>query len=178
MIGIMGDHQNLIILMIPMGPIPLAIFSNRLKSRFPLFTELMQGHAKSAEAMEYLGRAASIAVEPGSVIALVGGLGAGKTRWTKGFVAGMGSTADVTSPTFGLVHEYSGGRLPLFHFDFYRLESAAELVELGWDEYLEQGGVIIAEWGNKFPELLPVESVWLYFTTDPDGSRTIRQGND
>ena len=128
--------------------------------------------------MENLGRAASAAVRPGSVIALVGGLGAGKTHWTKGFVAGMGSTAEVTSPTFSLVHEYSGGRLPVFHFDFYRLESAAELIALGWDEYLDQGGVIIAEWGDKFPELLPAESIWIVFTNEPDGSRTIRQGND
>ena len=138
----------------------------------------MQGHAESAEAMENLGRAASAMAVPGSVIALVGGLGAGKTHWTKGFVAGMGSTADVTSPTFGLVHEYAGGRLPLFHFDFYRLESAAELIALGWDEYVEQGGIIIAEWGDKFPELLPAESIWLYFTTEADDSRVVRQGSN
>lgn len=137
----------------------------------------MQGHAESPEAMENLGRTASAAAGAGTVIALVGGLGAGKTHWTKGFVAGMGSTAAVTSPTFGLVHEYSGGRLPLFHFDFYRLESAAELIALGWDEYLEQGGVIIAEWGDQFPELLPPDTIWLHFTTETDGSRSIRQGN-
>ena len=138
----------------------------------------MQGHAESPEAMENLGHEASAMVKPGSVIALVGGLGAGKTHWTKGFAAGLGSTADVTSPTFGLVHEYSGGRLPVFHFDFYRLASAAELIALGWDEYLDQSGVIIAEWGDKFPELLPSNTIWLHFTTEPDGSRTIRQGSD
>ena len=138
----------------------------------------MEGHAESTEAMENLGREASAMVKPGSFIALVGGLGAGKTHWTKGFAAGVGSTADVTSPTFGLVHEYLGGRLPVFHFDFYRLASAAELIALGWDEYLDQGGVIIAEWGDKFPELLPSNTIWLHFTTEPDGSRTIRQGSD
>lgn len=137
----------------------------------------MQGHAESAEAMENLGREASALVKPGSVIALVGGLGAGKTHWTKGFVAGVGSTAEVTSPTFGLVHEYSGGRLPVFHLDFYRLGSAAELIALGWDEYLEQDGVVVAEWGDKFPELLPLDTIWLNFTTEPDGSRIIRRGN-
>ncbi len=151
-------------------------FSNRLPSPFPLFTGLMQGHAESPEAMETLGREASAGVKPGSVIALVGGLGAGKTHWTKGFVAGAGSTAEVTSPTFGLVHEYPGGRLPIFHLDFYRLESAAELVALGWDEYLEQGGVVIAEWGNKFPELFPPDTIWLSFTVEQDGSRIIHQG--
>ena len=68
--------------------------------------------------------------------------------------------------------------MPVFHFDFYRLASAAELIALGWDEYLDQGGVIIAEWGDKFPELQPSNTIWLHFTTEPDGSRTIRQGND
>ncbi len=126
--------------------------------------------------MENLGRAAADEAGPGSVIALVGGLGAGKTHWTKGFVAGTGSKAEVTSPTFGLVHEYPGGRLPVFHLDFYRLESAAELIALGWDEYLDQDGVIIAEWGDKFPELLPPETTWLRFTVEPDGTRTVRRG--
>jgi tRNA threonylcarbamoyladenosine biosynthesis protein TsaE len=135
----------------------------------------MQGHAESAEAMEHLGRAAATLAKPGSVIALVGGLGAGKTHWTKGFVAEIGSSADVTSPTFGLVHEYSGGRLLVFHLDFYRLDSADELVALGWDEILEQDGVVIAEWGDKFPELLPPETLWLHFTVEADGSRTVRK---
>jgi tRNA threonylcarbamoyladenosine biosynthesis protein TsaE len=125
--------------------------------------------------MEALGRAAAAEVEAGAVIALVGGLGAGKTHWTKGFVAGMGSTASVTSPTFGLVHEYLEGRLPVFHLDFYRLDSAAELIALGWDDYLDQAGVIIAEWGDKFPELLPAETQWWEFTLEPDGSRTLNQ---
>ncbi len=126
--------------------------------------------------MEALGRLAAATVTNGTVIALVGGLGAGKTHWTKGFVAGLGSTADVTSPTFGLVHEYAGGRLQVFHFDFYRLDSADELLALGWDEYLEANGVIIAEWGDKFPELLPPETIWLHFSIEADGSRNIRQG--
>lgn len=125
--------------------------------------------------MEELGRTAAALARPGLVIALVGGLGAGKTHWTKGFVAGTGSRAEVTSPTFGLVHEYPGGSLPLFHFDFYRLNSAAELLALGWDEYLDQGGVVIAEWGDKYPELLPETTIWLHFTIEPDGSRHVHQ---
>lgn len=136
----------------------------------------MQGHAESPEAMETLGRAAAGLIDPGSVVALVGGLGAGKTHWTKGFVAGTGSGDEVTSPTFGLVHEYMGGRVPVFHLDFYRLESADELIALGWDELLEQDGVIIAEWGDKFPELLPPEAIWLHFAVEPDGGRSIRKG--
>lgn len=125
--------------------------------------------------METLGREAAALAGPGSVIALVGGLGAGKTHWAKGFVAGIGSPAEVTSPTFGLIHEYTGGRLPVFHLDFYRLESAAELVALGWDELLDQDGVILAEWGDKFPELLPADAVWLQFTVEADGSRILRR---
>ncbi len=135
----------------------------------------MDGVAKSPEDMEALGRAAAAVAEGGSVIALVGGLGVGKTHWTKGFVAGLGSAVEVTSPTFGLVHEYSGGAMEVFHFDFYRLTSANELIALGWDEYLETGGVIIAEWGDKFPELLPADTVWLQFSIGNDGSRTIKR---
>lgn len=134
----------------------------------------MHEQAKSPEAMEMLGRAMAALVGPGSVIALCGGLGAGKTHWTKGLVAGMGSTAEVTSPTFALVHEYPGGRVPVFHLDFYRLENAQELIALGWDEYLESGGVIVAEWADKFPELLPPGTLWRVFSIEADGSRTVR----
>ncbi|MEO8616927.1 MAG: tRNA (adenosine(37)-N6)-threonylcarbamoyltransferase complex ATPase subunit type 1 TsaE [Luteolibacter sp.] len=134
----------------------------------------MHGQANSPEAMEALGHSAARMVTNGSVVALVGGLGAGKTHWTKGFVAGLGSPAEVTSPTFGLVHEYPGARLQVFHLDFYRLNSADELLALGWDELLEADGVIIAEWGDKFPELLPDNTVWLYFTIEADGSRSVR----
>jgi tRNA threonylcarbamoyladenosine biosynthesis protein TsaE len=138
------------------------------------FSDLrMQQHADTPEAMENLGRQAADSATAGAVIALVGGLGAGKTHWAKGFVQGIGSRAEVTSPTFGLVHEYTGGRLPVFHFDFYRLSSAAELLAIGWDEYLEQGGVLLAEWGDKFPELLPHGATWLRFTVGSDGRRCV-----
>ena len=130
---------------------------------------------KSPEAMEELGRATAPRVRPGMVIALVGGLGSGKTHWTKGLVAGLGSTAQVTSPTFGLVHEYPGGSVPVFHLDFYRLETAEELIALGWDEYLDAGGLIIAEWADKFPDLLPPDTRWRIFSIEADGSRTVRE---
>jgi tRNA threonylcarbamoyladenosine biosynthesis protein TsaE len=91
----------------------------------------------------------------------------------KGFVAEMGCTAEVTSPTFGLVHEYRGGRLPVSHFDFYRLGSAGELIALGWDEYLEGGGVVVAEWADKFLSLMPPETQWYYFTIDADDVRIV-----
>jgi len=135
----------------------------------------MNHRVKSPEEMEELGRATAARVGPGVVIALVGGLGAGKTHWTKGLVAGLGSPAEVTSPTFGLVHEYPGGSVPVFHLDFYRLETAQELIALGWDEYLDARGLIVAEWGDKFPELLPAGTWWRLFSIEADGSRTVRE---
>jgi tRNA threonylcarbamoyladenosine biosynthesis protein TsaE len=112
------------------------------------------------------------------VIALVGGLGAGKTHWTKGLVAALESPAEVTSPTFGLAHEYPGGTMPVFHLDFYRIDRAEELLALGWDEYLEAGGVVVAEWADKFPELMPPDTLWRFFSIEADGSRTVSDARE
>jgi tRNA threonylcarbamoyladenosine biosynthesis protein TsaE len=133
----------------------------------------MQTHIPSPEAMHAHGRAFADAAPPGTVIALVGNLGAGKTHWTQGFVAGIGSDAAVTSPTFGLVHEYLGGRLPVFHFDFHRIDSSEELLAIGWDDYLDREGVIIAEWADKFPDLLPAGTKWIRIESLPDGGRLL-----
>ena len=111
----------------------------------------------------------------GDVIALCGNLGAGKTQITRGIVAGMESKADVTSPTFTLVHEYLDGRLPVFHFDFYRMESAAEVIGIGWDEFLSESGVIIVEWADMFPDLLPLGTRWFHIEAQPDGSRQVEE---
>lgn len=121
--------------------------------------------------MEDLGRMAGLAASAGEVFALCGPLGAGKTTWTRGLVAGLGSRAEVTSPTFTLVHEYPGGRLPVFHFDFHRASSAAEIVALGWDEYLERGGVVVVEWADMFPDLFPSGTRWLRFRHDAGARR-------
>jgi tRNA threonylcarbamoyladenosine biosynthesis protein TsaE len=133
----------------------------------------MQWSAKSTEEMLALGKAAAVGTSGGTVIGLVGDLGAGKTHWTKGFVAGLNSAEDVTSPTFGLLHEYTAGTISVFHYDFYRLESAQELIALGWDEILEADGIVIAEWADKFPELLPPATRWFHFTIAADGSRRL-----
>ena len=109
----------------------------------------------------------------GDVVALVGGLGAGKTHFTKGIVRGLGSAAEVTSPTFALVHEYSGGRLPVVHLDFYRLGSEAELAGLGWDELLDHGGVVVAEWADCFPAMLPGDALWVRIDLLPCGGRRV-----
>ena len=128
------------------------------------------------EATLALGRTFGNEAKSGECFALVGDLGAGKTHFSKGLASGLGFESDVTSPTFSLVHEYRGGRLPLFHFDFYRLESASELISLGWDDYLDEAGVIVAEWADKFPELLPANTRWLHLTVEPDGTRSLREG--
>lgn len=120
-----------------------------------------------------LGHRTAALAESHTVFALVGGLGAGKTHWTKGLVAGLGGAAEVTSPTFSLVHEYRGGRLPVLHFDCYRLDHAGELLGLGWDEYLDQPAVVVVEWADLFPSLLPDATCWLGFSLNPDGSRTV-----
>lgn len=109
----------------------------------------------------------------GDVIALCGQLGAGKTQITRGIVEGMGSKAAVTSPTFTLVHEYLDGRLPVFHFDFYRMETASEVIGIGWDEFLTESGVIIVEWADMFPDLLPLGTRWFHIKAQPDGSREV-----
>lgn len=100
--------------------------------------------------------------QAGSVIALVGELGAGKTHFSKGFAAGLGIAQDeVSSPTFTLLNEYTGPALDLFHFDFYRLDDVSELDGLGWDEILDAGGVVLAEWANLFPEVFPENTTWV-----------------
>ena len=102
----------------------------------------------------------------GDVLALSGSLGTGKTHFTKGVVRGLGCNAEVTSPTFTLVHEYEGGAFPIYHFDFYRMDSDDEVLRIGWDEYLEARAIMIVEWAEKFPNLLPADSQWLDFKID------------
>ena len=125
--------------------------------------------------MEALGVELAAGLEPGSVLALVGGLGAGKTRLVKGLARGMGFPGEVTSPTFSLVHEYRGGRLPLFHFDLYRLKEVEELLGIGWDEFFDEPGVVIAEWADLFPDLLPPHTRWLHLEVLPEGGRRITE---
>ena len=126
-----------------------------------------------AEATISFGRSYAAKLEAGSVIALCGDLGAGKTHFVKGLAAGLGAAADVTSPTFTLIHEYLGGRLPLFHFDLYRLESEDELLRIGFDEYVDAGGALALEWADKFPALLPAGTRWLHFTHSDSGGREV-----
>lgn len=112
-------------------------------------------------------------IPPGAVLSLEGPLGAGKTQFVKGFVAALGHDGEVSSPTFTLVHEYAGGRLPVVHFDWYRLETAADVEGLGWDDYLAGGESLLVEWGDRFPELLPGDARRLRFEVSGD-ARVVR----
>ena len=91
----------------------------------------------------------------GEIIAFRGGLGMGKTCFTRGLARGLGFTGDVTSPTFALINEYLGGRLPLYHFDMYRISGWEDLFSTGYFDYIEQGGVIVAEWSENIENALP-----------------------
>jgi tRNA threonylcarbamoyladenosine biosynthesis protein TsaE len=110
-------------------------------------------------------------METGAAVSLEGPLGAGKTQFVKGFVAARGHAGEVSSPTFTLVHEYVDGAIA--HFDWYRLDEAAEVIGLGWDDYLADGGTLLVEWGDKFPELLPA-GAWRVRFEIQDDARLVR----
>lgn len=131
--------------------------------------------SQSVEDTVAFGHTVATTLRRGDVIALCGDLGAGKTHFVKGLTAGLQCDAPVTSPTFTLIHEYLGGRLPVYHFDFYRLDDEDEALKIGLDEYLHGDGVCLIEWADKFSALLPPHTRWLRFTHRPDGSRQIEE---
>ena len=114
----------------------------------------MEYRTSSEAGTKALGEKLAGELQPGTVIAFTGDLGAGKTAFTRGLARGLGVTGRVTSPTFTIVNEYEGGRLPLFHFDMYRLESSDELFDIGWEDYLSRGGVCAVEWSEKVADAL------------------------
>lgn len=122
---------------------------------------------------ETAGREFAWDLPAGSVVALVGQLGAGKTQFVKGLVAEIGAPVEVTSPTFTLVHEYIGGRMPVYHFDFFRLEDRQSAERLGLDEYLFGDGISVIEWADKFPELIPPGARWISFESKSETDRLI-----
>lgn len=99
------------------------------------------------------------------VLALIGELGAGKTTLTKYIAEGLGVTENVTSPTFTIVAEHRSGKMPLFHFDAYRLESGAEMLDIGCDEYFDGGGISVVEWADKVAEILPDRTKCIFMET-------------
>jgi len=119
-------------------------------------------------------------LKPGDAVALVGELGAGKTRFVQGLARGLGVPADVpiTSPTFTLLAVHEQGRLPLYHFDLYRLSTGVDLDRIGAEEYLWGGGVSVIEWADRVPEALPDDCLWIEFVFVGEERRLIFRAND
>ena len=114
----------------------------------------MEFTTHSPQETEQLGQKLGQILPAGTVIAYRGDLGAGKTAFTRGLARGLGITDPVTSPTYTIVNEYTSGRLPLFHFDMYRLHSADDLFDIGWDDYLERQGICAVEWSENVAEAM------------------------
>ena len=114
----------------------------------------MEFITNSPEETEAVGQRLGKQLLPGTVIAYLGDLGAGKTAFTRGLARGLGAGESVTSPTYTIVNEYLSGRLPLFHFDMYRLASSDDLWDIGWEDYLERGGVCAVEWSENVADAM------------------------
>ena len=127
----------------------------------------MEYLTRSEAETEALGARLAQSLSPGAVVAYRGGLGMGKTAFTRGLARGLGYAGRVTSPTFTIVNEYEGGRLPLFHFDMYRLADADALFDIGWEDYLDRGGVCAVEWSEQVEDALPPETVLVTLAPHP-----------
>ena len=139
----------------------------------------MEFLTSSPEQTEGVGEALAAHLHPGDVIAYYGGLGAGKTAFTRGLARGLGVCEPVTSPTYTIVNEYLSGRMPLFHFDMYRLSSSEELFDIGWEDYLARGGVCAVEWSENVDDAL-ADAICVRIERTGDDSRriTISGGNE
>ena len=126
----------------------------------------MQITTHSADETQALGQRLAKRLLPGDVIAYFGDLGAGKTALTRGIAQGLGVTDLVTSPTYTIVNEYLTGRIPLFHFDMYRLGSSDELFDIGWEDYLARGGVCAVEWSENVEDALR-DAIHITIENDP-----------
>lgn len=133
---------------------------------------MMQITTHSADETQALGQKLASRLAPGDVIAYFGDLGAGKTAFTRGLAQGLGITDPVTSPTYTIVNEYLSGRIPLFHFDMYRLSSSDELFDIGWEDYLQRGGVCAVEWSENVADAMQ-GAISVRIGRDSDEQRTI-----
>lgn len=134
----------------------------------------MEYYSNSVEETEALGMELAARLRPGDIVAYTGDLGAGKTAFTRGIARGLGIPEGVTSPTFTIVNEYEGGRLPLFHFDMYRLGDSEELFDIGWEDYLARGGVCAVEWSENVANALEDEPIRVDIRRgEHDGQRVI-----
>ena len=128
---------------------------------------------RSAAETRALGKKLAARLQPGDVLLLEGDLGAGKSELTRGIAAGLGVTETVTSPSFTILNVYESGRCPLYHFDWYRLESSEELYELGMDEYLGGDGIAVVEWPGRCPDAVPEGAVRIRMTAAGENERII-----
>lgn len=126
----------------------------------------MEYLSRSEAETETIGEALAKSLLPGTVLAFRGDLGMGKTAFTRGLARGLGCTDRVTSPTFTIVNEYAG-RIPLFHFDMYRLPDEEALFDIGWDDYLARGGVCAVEWSKRVAGALPPETITVTLARHP-----------
>ncbi len=136
----------------------------------------MEFYTNSPQETETLAARLGARLAPGTVIAYRGPLGAGKTAFTRGLARGLGVREPVTSPTYTIVNEYLTGRLPLFHFDMYRLGSAEELFDIGWEDYLDRGGVCAVEWSENVAEALEGAIAVTIEITGPETRRITVEG--
>lgn len=136
-------------------------------------TETYYLHSASLEETQAYARLLAPLLEAGDVITLDGDLGAGKTHFTQGLASGLGIAEIPTSPTFNLMIAYDQGRIPLYHFDLYRLEEAEELEDIAFYDYVEADGVACVEWAGKFEDEMPEDRLALSIMVNEDNSRTI-----
>ena len=127
---------------------------------------------RGPEETEALGMRLAECLQPGDVIAYYGDLGAGKTAFTRGLARGLGIAEAVTSPTYTIVNEYLSGKMPLFHFDMYRLGSSEELFDIGWEDYLTRGGVCAVEWSENVEDALE-DAITVYIRRLSDQEREV-----
>ena len=132
----------------------------------------MEYLSHSPEETEHIGEMLGRRLRPGTVVAYSGGLGMGKTAFTRGLARGLGCAGRVTSPTFTIVNEYDGAT-PLFHFDMYRLGSSDELFDIGWEDYLTRGGVCAVEWSERVDDAMPADTLWVDIARGTDESDRI-----
>ena len=132
----------------------------------------------SPEETEAVGAALGKILNPGAVLAYRGDLGAGKTAFTRGLARGLGYREPVTSPTYTIVNEYLGGRLPLFHFDMYRLASSDDLWDIGWEDYLERGGVCAVEWSENVDDAMENAIYVTIYKTGEESRRIVIEGGE
>ncbi len=131
---------------------------------------------RSAKETRWLGESLAERLKPGDVLLLEGDLGAGKSELTRGIAQGLGVEETVTSPSFTILNVYESGRCPLYHFDWYRLESSGELYELGMDEYLGGDGIAVVEWPDRCPDAIPENSYRIILETLGENERNIKCG--